>query len=65
MAAGRRGPVEQRVEVIFYEAQVPADGGRRCDQKGDFTLLTRIRPQIADMLTERLNGPLGRFNDCG
>ena len=55
---------EQKVEVIFYEAQVlnlirlvilhsPADGGRRCDQKGDFTLLARILLQITDMLVER------------
>ncbi len=55
---------EQKVEVVFYEAQVlnlirlvilhaPADGGRRCDQKGDITLLARILLQITDMLVER------------
>jgi hypothetical protein len=55
---------EQKVEVVFYEAQVlnlirlvilhaPAAGGRRCDQKGDLTLLARILLQITDMLVER------------
>src|SRR5260370_13308271 len=55
---------EQKVEVVFYAAHVlnlirlvilhaPPDGGRRCDQKEDFTLLARILLQITDMLVER------------
>lgn len=55
---------EQKAEVVFYEAQVlnlirlvilhaAPDGGRRCDQMGDFTLLARILLQVTDMLVER------------
>src|SRR5712664_3071682 len=55
---------EQKAEAVYYEAQVlnlirlvilhaAPDGGRRCDQMGDFTLLARILLQVTDMLVER------------
>jgi hypothetical protein len=52
---------EHGATEVFHEAQVlnlirlvilhsPTDGGRRCDQVGDFTLLARLLLQLTDFL---------------
>lgn len=55
---------EQTASVVFHEAQVlnlirlvilnaQSDTGRRCEKKGDFTLLTRMLLQLTDVLVDR------------